>query len=29
MGPEEEVARMMEDFLAQRELARRLAKRLG
>ena len=29
MGPEEEVAKMMEDFLAQRELARRLAKRLG
>jgi len=27
MGPEEEVAEMMRDFLAQRELAKRLAKR--
>lgn len=27
MGPEDEVAKMMEDFLAQRELAKRLTKR--
>jgi len=29
MGPEDEVAEMMQDFLAQRELAKRLTKRPG